>query len=147
MLSRNAKRIASRSQIRLQTPIAKGHQQRCAKPKLTGIDTGTGTADEILDGIGRAERQGNRLLIGREQRMAIPDEERMTTRVATGGGTRPHMRIEARIAARMAIGVGTALGNRIVTPLDMPLGKRVHMRVPKGVNTRVMMRIGKWLEK
>jgi hypothetical protein len=143
VLSRNAKRIASRSQIRIHKPASKGLQQRCANPVNIGIDTWSGTAEERPDQIGIEVRHGTRLANRVEQLMAIPGAERVMNRVETG----IWVRLDMGDKARMDSAVTTRLIYRVGIPMTTQMQKRVDMPMSKRMTKQVTSHIGKRLGK
>lgn len=143
MLSRDAKRIASRSQIRIQAPIAKRFQQRCANPINTGIDTWSDTAEEIPDQISIELRHGLQMANSVERWMAIPDAERVMNREVTETQTRLDMGDETQMGG----GVTTRLGYRVGMPMATQTPKRVHMPMMERMTDGATRRIWKQLEK
>ncbi len=125
MLSRDAKRIASRSQIRIQKPRPKGFQQRCVNRVKASINTWTGTAEAILDWNGGEERQQMRLANRVKLLVAIPYAKQVGNRVRTEIRTRLNMGDETR----MDSGVTTRNVYRASTPIATQMPKPVYNRM------------------
>ena len=141
MLSRDDKRIANRSRIRLQTPRAKGFQQRIATHDPNGTDSRTGTADERPVISGMASLDGNRVAVCMENRMAIQDEERMVRHIPICAVIWSLMRevtpMVSGMVTRMGYGVFMAIAMRLQKRAPMPMLERMYRRVP--------LRLVKWV--
>ncbi len=136
MLSRDAKRIASRSQIRIQKPITKGFQQRFVNRGKTSINTWTGTAEEILDQNRDKEPQQMRLANRVKHLMAIPYAKQVENRVWTEIQTRLNMGDKTR----MDSGVTTRNIYRSSTPIATQMPKPVYNRMWERMTKQVTIR-------
>lgn len=164
MIIRDGKRIASRSQIRIQTRITKRCQQRCAIPLQTGVATRIISATEMPDMIGMVSRWqirfGRRVgwhMEGRiEDRGGIRIYSRLTMRLTRQIGMRMNSQAVTRIASRAVTPLGNWKGSRVGTPVAMrvwtgeamrigeQMGRRIGIRTPTGNHNRVSIRCVSW---
>lgn len=121
MVSRDAKRISSRSQIRMRSGDSKRRQQRAEIPKREGSGNRVSNANESriliaavsLQATAIECRTGMTWTIPIRQRFVMPSEERVSDR----GGMRLGLRSLRAVETRRDLRVGNALNNR--------MGKRV----------------------
>lgn len=131
MVSRDAKRIASRRQIRMRSGAAKRRQQRCVMPMRGRNTIQGGSATEIRhtrtnvspQARGVRYRTGVDVNIPSGQRFAMSINEWVAVRLAM----QPAVRIIRPVEKRTGVRVGTALDNR--------MGKRAAMRVGTELGT------------
>jgi hypothetical protein len=134
VVSREAKRIASRSTIRMQTRIAKGCQQRYVMPTQTGMKPSIGMTTDMPDAVCMASRNMNRFDMHICSRMEILIKERAMRRTCSCLDPRMYMQAGSRI--------GHYVIKRIDKRIGMSMQKRDDMRMAKRIDTRVALQIG-----
>ena len=164
MVSRDAKRIASRSTIRMQTRIAKGCQQRYVMPMETGIKPSIDIATDRPEAMCMASRNVNWFDRHICSRMELLIKERAAIRTCSCLEPRIYMRGNSRIDCHVVIGIYKWIGNpinmRLLIHVNMllvnrmgttkamqtgiPMGGRMATRVPKGCHKRVSIGYVSW---
>jgi hypothetical protein len=138
VVSREAKRIASRSMIRMQTRMAKGCEQRYVMPMLTGMKPSIGITTDRPDAVCMASRNTNRFDMHNCSRIGVLIKERAVRRPSSCVDSRMHMQAGSRIGYYVI----KRIYKRIGTSISMTMRKRGDMRLAKRIDTRVALRIG-----
>lgn len=164
MVSRGAKRIASRSIIRMQTRVANGCQQRYVMPMETGIkpriDIATGRLEAMCMASGSVNWFDRHIC----SRMELRIKERAVIRKHSCSEPRIHMRENSRIDSYVVTQIYKWIGNPINMRLlirinmllvnlmgttkamqtGMPMGARIATRVPNGCHKRISIGYVTW---
>ena len=166
MLSRDAKRIASRNAIRLPTLTAKGVEQRGALPMQTGVQTCSANTVNRPDAIGMAPRDINCFNRHIALHVALLINNRVTARMASCLDPRMCMRANRRVPDSLVTQIdrpsgkpintgllirdNMALANRMdtreVIQTGIPMSERVGTRVSKEGHRRVSIRCRAWTD-
>ena len=164
MVSRDSKRIASRSTIRLMPLTATGLEQRCAILLQTGVETGTGNTIERLDAVSMAARNTHgfnrhidlplailtnnrvrpRMYLCLEPRMRMQASSRLKYYGATGIDKRIGNPINMRLQIRANMLLANRMGTRAVMQTDIPMSERMGTRVSKNCCKRVSISYVSW---
>jgi hypothetical protein len=164
MVSRDAKRISSRSTIRMQTRIAKGFQQRYVMPMETGIKPSSDIATDRPEVMCMAS--GNVNWFDRHicSRMELLIKDRAVIRKRSCSEPRIHMRenswIDCYVVTQIYKWIGNPISMRLLTRVNMlvvnrmgttkamqtgmPMGARIAPRVPERCHKRVSIGCVSW---
>lgn len=141
MVNRDSKRIATRSQIRMQTRAPKRGQQPYAIPMQTGTRIRPIHAIEIPDTIGMASR-GSTLFEPRVGwHMEGPIEQRTWVRIHSRVAVRITRQMGRRINSQARQRIGSWAGNPLETRIDLRRGKPLAVRVDNRETMRIATRI------
>lgn len=141
MVNRDDKRIATRSQIRMQTRAPKRVQQHHAIPMQTGVGIWLIHAIEIPDTIGMASRGGTLFGPRVGWHMEGPIEQRTWVRIHSRVAVRMTRQIGRRINSQVRHRIGSWAGNPLETWIDRRVGKPLAMRVDNQETMRIAKRI------
>jgi len=164
VLSRDAKRIASRSVIRLATRTAKGGEQRDAILMQTGGPTCSANTVNRPDAVGMAPRGMNCFNRHIALHVALLINNRVTSLVASCLEPRMRMRansrvnyslvtrldrpsgnpINRRLRIRDNMVLANRMGTREVIQTNIPMRHRVGTRVSKDGHRRASIRCESW---
>ena len=152
MLFRSAKRIASRTQIRMERSVSKRRQQLSAIPRgvriRSRIDMGIWmpriNAETSLQRAGNGCQIGLAVKIPSGQRWFTPINVcvamRLTAQIVTRIGSQAAKVMESREGNALGNWLGNRIGDRAAMRIGMDLGEWIRTWITMGYNNRIIIR-------